>query len=330
MKKNLAAITGIGGYVPDFILTNKALESMVDTTDEWITSRTGISERHILKEPGKATSDLAVGAAQRLLDQLGMDPMEVDMIICATVTEDMSFPDTATLICHKLGAKRAFGFDLHAACSGFLFALTTGAQFIEAGTYKKVMVIGADMMSSITDYTDRATCILFGDGGGAVMLQPAQEEGLGIVDSVLYADGEGKDLLYMKAGGSLRRPSHETVDNKEHYIYQDGRPVFKKAVAGMVDAIQEIIQRNNLTIDDIDWIVPHQANMRILTSVAGMLDVSMDKVMVNIHHYGNTTAATIPLCLWDYRDRLKKGDRLILTAFGGGFTWGATYLRWAF
>lgn len=330
MKKILAAITGVGGYVPDYILTNKELETMVDTTDEWITSRTGITERRILKTPGKATSDLAVGAAQRLLDQLNMDPMEVDLIICATVTEDMSFPDTGTTICHKLGAKRAFGFDIHAACSGFLYALTVGAQFIQAGTYRKVMVIGADKMSSIVDYTDRATCILFGDGAGAVMLEPAQDEDTGIIDSVLYGDGEGKDLLYMKAGGSLNPTTHETVDRKEHFLYQDGRPVFKKAVAGMVDSIQEIMTRNHLTKDEVDWIVPHQANMRIITSVAGMLEVPMEKVMINIHHYGNTTAATIPLCLWDYRDRLKKGDKLILTAFGGGFTWGATYVRWAY
>jgi 3-oxoacyl-[acyl-carrier-protein] synthase-3 len=240
----------------------------------------------------------------------------------------MSFPDTGTLICYKLGAKNAFGFDIHAACSGFIYALTTGAQFIKAGTYKKVMVIGADKMSSIVDYTDRATCILFGDGGGAVLLEPATDEN-GIIDSVLYGDGEGKDLLYMKAGGSLNPTSAETVARKEHFLFQDGKPVFKKAVAGMVSSIEEIMQRNNLTKEDIDWIVPHQANMRIITSVAGSLGVSLDKVMINIDRYGNTTAATIPLCLWDYRDRLKKGDNLILTAFGGGFTWGAIYVKWS-
>lgn len=330
MSKTLAAITGVAGYVPDYVLTNKELETMVDTNDEWIRSRTGIAERRILKEPGKATSDMAVRAATRLLEQLDMDPMEVDLIICATVTEDMSFPDTGTLICHKLGAKNAFGFDIHAACSGFLYALTIGVQFIKAGTYKKVMVIGSDMMSSIVDYTDRATCILFGDGAGAVMLQPAEEEGMGIIDSVLYGDGEGKDLLYMKAGGSLRPTTHETVDRKEHFIFQDGRPVFKKAVAGMAEAVVEIMERNKLTKDTVDWIVPHQANMRIITSVAGMLDFPMEKVMVNIDRYGNTTTATLPLCLWDYRDKLKKGDDVILTAFGGGFTWGATYLKWAY
>lgn len=303
---------------------------MVDTNDEWIRSRTGIAERRILKEPGKATSDMAVEAARRLLEIRGIDPMELDLIICATVTEDMSFPDTGTLICHKLGAKKAFGFDIHAACSGFLYALTTGAQFIQAGTYKKVMIIGSDMMSSIVDYTDRATCILFGDGAGAVLLEPSKEPGFGIVDSVLYGDGEGKDFLYMKAGGSLRPPTHATVDAKEHFIFQDGRPVFKKAVAGMAEAIQEIMERNNLTSDDVQWVVPHQANMRIISSVAGMLDFPMEKVMVNIEKYGNTTAATLPLCLWDYRDKLKKGDNLILTAFGGGFTWGASYIKWAY
>jgi 3-oxoacyl-[acyl-carrier-protein] synthase-3 len=330
MKKTLAAITGIGGYVPDYVLTNKELETMVETNDEWIRSRTGIAERRILIEPGKATSDLAVAAAKRLLDQLSMDPLEIDLIICATVTEDMSFPDTGTLICHKLGAKNAFGFDIHAACSGFLYALTTGAQFIKAGTYKKVMVIGADKMSSIVDYTDRTTCILFGDGAGAVMLEPSESEDIGIIDSVLYGDGEGKDVLYMKAGGSLNPPTHETVDRKEHFLFQDGRPVFKKAVAGMVSSVQEIMERNHITKDDIDWIVPHQANMRIITSVSSMVDIPLEKIMVNIDRYGNTTAATIPLCLWDYKDKLKKGDSLILTAFGGGFTWGATYVKWAF
>jgi 3-oxoacyl-[acyl-carrier-protein] synthase-3 len=324
-----AAITGVGGYVPDYVLTNKELETMVETTEEWITTRTGILERRILKEPGKATSDLAVEAAKRLLDQLKMDPMEIDLIICATVTEDMSFPDTGTLICHKLGAKKAFGFDIHAACSGFLYALTTGAQFIRSGMLRKVMIIGADKMSSIVDYTDRATCILFGDGAGAVMLERTEDENLGILDSVLYGDGEGKDFLYMKAGGSLNPTTHETVDRGEHYIFQDGKPVFKKAVAGMVSAVQEIMERNHLTKDNLEWMVPHQANMRILTSVATTLEIPMEKVMINIHKYGNTTAATIPLCLWDYRDKLKKGDDLILTAFGGGFTWGATYVKWA-
>jgi 3-oxoacyl-[acyl-carrier-protein] synthase-3 len=329
MSKILAAITGIGGYVPDYVLSNKVLESMVETNDEWIRSRTGIAERRLLKEPGKATSDLAVRAAQQLLDTYDMDPMDIELIICATVTEDMSFPDTGTLICQKLGAHKAFGFDLHAACSGFLFALTTGAQFIESGRYKKVLIIGADMMSSIVDYSDRSTCILFGDGAGAVMLEPS-DNGLGLIDSVLYGDAEGKDFLYMKSGGSLSPPSHETVDRREHYIYQDGRPVYKKAVAGMASAIGEIMQRNHLSADDVNWVVPHQANLRIINSVAGMLDFPMEKVMVNIERYGNTTAATLPLCLWDYREQLKKGDNLILTAFGGGFTWGATYVKWAF
>jgi 3-oxoacyl-[acyl-carrier-protein] synthase-3 len=330
MSKTLAAITGVGGYVPDFVLDNKMLETMVDTTDEWIVTRTGISERRLLKEPGKATSDLAVRAAQNLFQRVNVDPAEIELVICATVTEDMSFPDTATLICHKLGMKNVFGFDIHAACSGFLYSLSTGAQFIESGRCKKVLVIGADMMSSITDYTDRATCILFGDAAGAVLLEPAQEEGYGIIDSVMYNDGEGKDFLYMKAGGSLNPTTHETVDRKEHFLFQDGRPVFKKAVAGMASAIEEIMRRNALSKDDVQWVVPHQANMRIITSVAGMLDFPMEKVMVNIERYGNTTAATLPLCLWDYHDRLKKGDNVILTAFGGGFTWGATYLKWAY
>ena len=330
MSNTRAAITGVGGYVPEYVLTNKELETLVDTNDEWIRSRTGIEERRIQKEPGKATSDLAVEAARDLLKQLDMDPMEVDLIICATVTEDMSFPDTGTVICHKLGAKKAFGFDIHAACSGFLYALTVGAQFIQTGTYKKVMVIGADKMSSIVDYEDRTTCILFGDGAGAVMLEPGQEEGFGLLDSVLYGDGEGKDLLYMRAGGSLMPASHETVDQRLHYLYQDGRPVFKKAVAGMVSAVEEILERNHLNADEIDWIVPHQANMRIISSVAGMLKFPIEKVMINIHKYGNTTAATLPLCLWDYQKQLKKGDNLILTAFGGGFTWGATYIKWAY
>ncbi len=328
MKNIRTAITGVAGYVPDYVLTNKELETMVDTTDEWISTRTGILERRIQKEEGKATSDLAVPAVRRLLEKLQIDPLEIDLLICATVTEDMSFPDTATLICHKLGAKNAFGFDLHAACSGFLFALSTGAQFIQAGTFKKVVVVGADKMSSIVDYTDRATCILFGDGAGAVMLEPTDSD-LCIHDTILRADGEGKDLLYRKAGGSLNPTTHETVDRGEHFIYQDGRPVFKKAVNGMISSIEEIMARNHLTKDDIDWLVPHQANMRILTSVAVGLGIPMEKVMINIHRYGNTTAATIPLCLWDYQDQLKKGDKLILTAFGGGFTWGSIYVRWA-
>jgi 3-oxoacyl-[acyl-carrier-protein] synthase-3 len=329
MNKILAAITGIGGYVPDYVLSNKVLETMVETNDEWIRTRTGIAERRLLKEPGRATSDMAVRAAQRLLDNYNIDPLDIELIICATVTEDMSFPDTGTLICQKLGAHKAFGFDLHAACSGFLFALTTGTQYIESGRYKKVLVIGADMMSSIVDYTDRSTCILFGDGAGAVLLEPATD-GDGIVDSVLYSDAEGKDFLYMKSGGSLSPPTHETVDRREHFIFQDGRPVYKKAVAGMASAIKEVMKRNDLEANQIDWVVPHQANLRIISSVAGMLDFPMEKVMVNIEKYGNTTAATLPLCLWDYRDQLKKGDHLILTAFGGGFTWGATYLKWAF
>jgi len=329
MAKILAAITGVGGYVPDDVLTNADLEKMVDTTDEWITTRTGIKERRILRTPGKATSDMGLEVVRQLLEKTGTKPEEIDLLICATVTPDTTFPDTANTILDKAGAKNAFGFDINAACSGFLFALTTGAKFIESGMYKKVIVIGADKMSAIVDYSDRSTCIIFGDGAGGVLLEP-NIEGNGVIDAILKSDGSGREFLHMKAGGSLKPATPETVANKEHFVFQDGKPVFKAAVTGMVTTVNQVLARNNMTTEDIDWLVPHQANMRIINSVGDMLDFPMDKVMVNIHKYGNTTAGTLPLCLWEYESQLKKGDNLMLTAFGGGFTWGSLYLKWAY
>ena len=329
MAKILAAITGVGGYVPDDVLTNADLEKMVDTTDEWITTRTGIKERRILRTPGKATSDMGVEVVRQLLEKTGTKPEEIDLLICATVTPDTTFPDTANTILDKAGAKNAFGFDINAACSGFLFALTTGAKFIESGMYKKVIVIGADKMSAIVDYSDRSTCIIFGDGAGGVLLEP-NSEGNGVIDAILRSDGSGREFLHMKAGGSLKPATPETVANKEHFVFQDGKPVFKAAVTGMVTTVNQVLARNNMTTEDIDWLVPHQANMRIINSVGDMLDFPMDKVMVNIQKYGNTTAGTLPLCLWEYESQLKKGDNLMLTAFGGGFTWGSLYLKWAY
>ncbi len=329
MSKKLATITGVHGYVPEHVLTNKDLEKIVDTNDEWIQSRTGIKERRILKGEGLAASDMGVEMVKGLLEKTNTKPEEVEMLICATITGDMIFPDTANTICDKVGIRNAFGYDINAACSGFLYALTTGAKFIETGTYKKVIVIGLDFMSSILDYTDRATCIIFGDGGGAVLLEP-REDGTGLQDQVLKADGSGREFLHMKAGGSLRPPSAETVANNEHYVYQEGRTVFKHAVKSMASTVQEVMTRNDLTNDDIDWLVPHQANIRIIKSVASACDFPMEKVIVNIEKYGNTTAGTLPLCLWDWEPRLKKGDKLILTAFGGGFTWGSIYLIWGY
>lgn len=328
MSRAIAAITGIQGYVPDYILTNAELEKMVDTNDEWITSRTGVKERHILKEPGKAASDMGKIIVERLLEKTKTSADEIELLICCTVTGDMVFPDTANTICDKVGIKKAWGFDINAACSGFLYGLTTGSKFIESGMHKKVIVVGVDMMSSIIDYSDRATCIIFGDGGGAVLLEPAKEE-FGIHDSIFHGDGSGREFLHMKAGGSLKPPSLETVQNKEHFVFQDGKPVFKAAVNGMVDSIKEVMDRNNLKVEDIDWVVPHQANIRIINSVSDFLRIDKSKVMVNIHRYGNTTSGTLPLCLWDYESQLKKGDKILLSAFGGGFTWGTTYLRWA-
>lgn len=328
MPRARAVITSVGGFVPEDILSNQDLEKMVDTTDEWITSRTGIKERRILKGEGKATSYMGVQIVEEIIQKSGISPDEIDMLICATVTGDMIFPDTANTILDKVGAKNAFGYDINAACSGFLFALTTATKFIESGTFKKVIVLGIDMMSSIINYTDRTTCIIFGDGGGGVLLEPSEEEGYGIIDSILKADGSGRAYLHMKAGGSLKPPSMDSVLANEHYVYQDGKPVFKAAVTGMVSTIKELLVRNNLDMEEIDWLVPHQANMRIINSVAEMLDFPKEKVMINIHKYGNTTAGTLPLCLWDYEKRLKKGDKIILSAFGGGFTWGSTYIVW--
>ena len=329
MNRQLAAITGIEAYVPEYRLTNIELEKLVDTNDEWIISRTGIKERRIQKEPGKAVSDMAAIVVKKLLQKTNTSPDEIELLICCTVTGDMVFPDTGNIICDKVGIKNAFAFDINAACSGFLFGLTTGLKFIEAGTHKKVIVIGADKMSSIIDYTDRATCIIFGDGCGAVLLEPSTN-GYGIVDSVLRGDGSGREYLHMKAGGSLKPASLETVMNKEHFVYQEGKAVFKSAVNGMVDTVSKVMERNHLTKNDIDWLVPHQANIRIINSVADGLDFDKSKVMINIEKYGNTTAGTLPLCLAEWEPKLKKGDKIILTTFGGGFTWGATYLTWAY
>lgn len=328
-QKITAAITAVGGYVPEDKLTNFDLEKMVDTNDEWIRTRTGIEERRILKGEGKATSDMVVPAVQELLRKRGIGPEEIDCLIVGTVTPDMVFPSTANIACDKLGAKNAWGFDLAAACSGFLFALTTGAALIESGRYKKVVVAGADKMSAIIDYTDRATCIIFGDGCGAVLLEPS-EEGLGVLDSILRTDGSGAKYLHMKAGGSLNPASIETVTNKEHFAYQEGQAVFKFAVKGMADVSAELLEKNNLTGDDISWLVPHQANKRIIDATADRMGLSQDKVMLNIQRYGNTTAGTIPLCLWEWEKQLKKGDNIVLAAFGGGFTWGATLVKWAY
>jgi 3-oxoacyl-[acyl-carrier-protein] synthase III len=327
MSKIRAAITGVGGYVPDDVLTNADLEKMVDTTDEWITTRTGIKERRILRTAGMATSDMGAEVVNQILSKTNTRPDEIEMLICATVTGDLVFPDTANTILDKVGAKNAFGYDINAACSGFLFALTTAAKFIEAGTYKKVIVVGADMMSSIVDYTDRSTCIIFGDGAGGVLLEPA-EDGTGVMDSILKADGSGREFLHMKAGGSRKPATVETVTAREHFAFQDGKPVFKAAVTGMTNTCKDLMERNQLSIEDITWIVPHQANMRIINSLSEMLDFPKERVMINIHKYGNTTAGTLPLCLWEYESQLKPGDNLLLTAFGGGFTWGSTYIKW--
>jgi 3-oxoacyl-[acyl-carrier-protein] synthase-3 len=326
-QKITAAITAIGGYVPDEKLTNADLEKMVDTNDEWIRSRTGVEERRILKGEGKATSDLCVPAVLELCKKRGLDPLEIDCMIVATVTPDMCFPATANIVCDKIGATNAWGFDMSAACSGFLYALTTGAMFIESGRYKKVVVVGSDKMSAIVDYSDRSTCVIFGDGAGAVLLEPGFE-GYGVLDSILKSDGSGRDYLHMKGGGSARPASFETVANKEHYIYQEGQAVFKFAVKRMADVSAELLERNNLTAADIAWLVPHQANKRIIDATANRMGLDHEKVMMNIQRYGNTTAATIPLCLWDWESKLKKGDNLVFAAFGGGFTWGATLVKW--
>jgi len=326
-NKITAAITAVGGYVPEDKLTNFDLEKMVDTNDEWIRSRTGISERRILKGENKATSDMVVPAVLDLCKKRGIVPSDIDCMIVATVTPDMVFPATANIVCDKIGAVNAWGFDLSAACSGFLFALTTGATYIESGRYKKVVVVGADKMSAIIDYTDRNTCVIFGDGAAAVLLEP-DTDGYGILDSILKSDGSGRHYLNMKAGGSAHPASLETVTNREHFAYQEGKTVFKFAVKGMADVSAELLERNHLTGDDIAWLVPHQANLRIIDATAARMGLDHDKVMINIQRFGNTTAGTIPLCLWEWQDKLKEGDNLVLAAFGGGFTWGATLVKW--
>lgn len=329
MTKLRAAITGVGGYVPDYILTNKELETMVETTDEWITSRTGIKERRILKGENQGVSVMGIAAVKNLLEKTKTDPKDIDAIIFATVTPDMTFPATANIVATAVGAVNAFSFDMAAACSGFLYALTTGASYIQSGMYKKVIVIGGDKMSSILDYTDRTTCIIFGDGAGCVLLEPTTED-VGVMDSILKSDGSGEAFLHMKAGGSRNPASHETVDKREHYVYQEGSTVFKFAVTNMADVSAQVATRNNLTPGSITWLVPHQANKRIIDATSNRVGITDDKVMMNIERYGNTTGGTIPLLLWDYEKQLKKGDNLILAAFGGGFTWGAVYVKWAY
>ena len=329
MTKITAAITAVNAWVPDYLLTNQVLETMIDTTDEWIISRTGIKERHILKTPGEATSDIGARAVEGLLKKRGISAEEIDLIICATTTPDMQFPATANIISDKVGAKNAFSYDINAACSGFIFALATGSKFIETGQYKKVIVVGADKMSSIIDYTDRATCVIFGDGGGAVLLEP-NTDGFGILDSILKTDGSGRAHLHQKAGGSLKPASAETVAAKEHFVYQEGQTVFKFAVTNMADVSAEIMERNHLTADDVAWLIPHQANKRIIDATARRMGVSDEKVTLNIERYGNTTNGTIPLCLWEWESKFKKGDNIIIAAFGGGFTWGSIWVKWAY
>jgi 3-oxoacyl-[acyl-carrier-protein] synthase-3 len=327
MSKITAAITGVAGYLPEKVMTNKDFEKIIDTTDEWITSRTGIKERRILE--GKPTSEIGIQAVNSLLKKKGIAPEEIDLLICGTVTPDHTFPSTANIIADKTGLVNAWSFDINAACSGFIYSLATASQFIETGKYKKVIVIGADKMSSIIDYQDRTTCVIFGDGGGAVLLEP-NHENYGVIDSILKSDGSGKQYLHQPAGGSALPASHETVEKRQHFVYQEGKAVFKFAVTNMADVSAEIMERNNLTSDDVDWLVPHQANLRIIDATANRMGLSKDKVMINIQKYGNTTAGTLPLCLWDWEKKLKKGDNVVLSAFGGGFTWGAIYLKWAY
>ncbi|HHU99463.1 MAG TPA: beta-ketoacyl-ACP synthase III [Bacteroidales bacterium] len=329
MTKIRAAITGINAWTPEYRLTNQELSGMVETTDEWIMQRVGIKERRILKGEGKGTSDLGEPAVRGLLEKTGTRPEEIDLLICATVTPDMAFPATANIISDKVGIKNAFSFDINAACSGFLFALQTAAAYVETGRYKKVIVVGSDKMSSITDYTDRTTCTLFGDAAGAVLLEPTYEE-LGVMDYIFRTDGSGRKYLHMKAGGSVRPASHDTVGGREHYIYQEGQAVFRFAVSNMADVAVEIMEKNNLGPDDINWLVPHQANLRIIDATGRRMGLPPEKVMINIQKYGNTTAATIPLVIWEFEKKLRKGDNLILAAFGGGFTWGSIWLRWAY
>jgi 3-oxoacyl-[acyl-carrier-protein] synthase III len=329
MKKQYAAITAVGGYVPEYILTNEELETMVETNDEWITTRTGIKERRILKGEGLGTSVMATEAIRMVLEKSGTKPEEVDVLIVATITPDYLFPTTGNIICENLGLTNAFCFDMSVACSGFVHGLVTGAQFIESGNYKKVIVVGADKMSSIMDYTDRATCILFGDGAGAVLLEP-NDEGLGVQDAILKQEPAGKDIIILPAGGSVNPATHETVDKRLHFFKQDGRAVFRYAVNGMSGTTIDVMQRNNLKGEDIAYLVPHQANLRILSKTAEYMGISEDKVTINIEKYGNTTDATIPLCLWEWEDKFKKGDNIILAAFGAGFNYGSLYLKWAY
>lgn len=328
MNKINAAITGIGAFVPEYVLTNAEISEMVDTTDEWIMTRIGIRERRILKG-NFGTSEMGTKAVLDLLEKTGTKPEEVDLLICCTVTADMQFPATANIISDKVGIKNAFSFDLNAGCSGFLFGMSTAAKFIESGKYKKVILVGADKMSSIVNYTDRAVCPIFGDAAGAVLYEPTFEQ-LGMIDEILHTDGAGSKHLHQKAGGSLKPASHESVDAKEHYIYQEGKQVFKSAVIGMADVSVEMMKKHNLTNENIDWLVPHQANMRIIEATANRMELPKDKVMVNIERYGNTTAATLPLLLWEWESKLKKGDNLIFSTFGAGFTWGAIYVKWAY
>jgi len=329
MKPIRAKISGIQGWVPPYILTNQELERMVETSDEWIMTRTGIRERHILKGEGLGTSDMAAEAVKELLKKTGTKPEEIELLICATVTPDMMFPATANIISHKAGIKKAFSFDMNAACSGFMYSLITASKYIESGAFKKVIVIGADTMSSIVDYTSRETCVLFGDAAGALLLEPTDEE-VGIMDFIFGSDGSGMPHLHMKAGGSVKPASHATVDAKEHFVYQEGQAVFKFAVTRMADIAVEIMKKNHLTSDDIAWLVPHQANMRIIEATARRMGIKKEQVMINIERYGNTTGGTIPLCLWEWEPQLKKGDNLILAAFGGGFTWGSVWVKWAY
>ena len=329
MNKITAAITAIGSYVPEYVLSNQVLETLVDTNDEWITSRTGIKERRLLKEEGEGTSFLAIKAAQNLLEKAKLDPKEIDLVIMATATPDMPVASTGVYVATQIGATNAFAFDLQAACSSFLFGMSTASAFIQSGKYKKVLLIGADKMSSIIDYTDRATCIIFGDGAGAVLFEP-NFEGLGLQDEILKSDGIGREFLKIEAGGSILPPSEETVKNKQHFVFQDGKTVFKYAVSGMADVSEKIMQRNNLSHDDINWLVAHQANRRIIDATANRMGLDEAKVLINIQKYGNTTSATLPLLLSDFENQLKKGDNIIFAAFGGGFTWGAIYLKWAY
>lgn len=329
MEKTRAAITAVNGWVPDYVLTNAELEKFVDTTDEWITSRTGIKERRILKGEGLGSSDIAAQAVIGLLKKRGIGPEEIELVICATTTPDMQFPATANIVSDKVGMKNAFGYDINAACSGFLYALVTGSKFIESGQYKKVVVIGVDKMSSIIDYSDRTTCVIFGDGGGAVLLEP-DNTGTGIIDNILRSDGSGRVHLHQKAGGSVLPASHETVNAKQHFVYQEGQAVFKFAVTRMAEVSAEIMERNHLTADDVAWLVPHQANKRIIDATASRMGLGSEKVMLNIQKYGNTTNGTIPLCLWEWENQLHRNDIIILSAFGGGFTWGAVYIKWAY